>query len=121
MKSITVDATLENLEKVQSFIEQELEASGCPVKAMMQISMAAEEIYVNIAHYAYKPGIGKATIICSVEGNPLQVILEFWITGVPLIPLLYLRRTPPCRPGKENRRAGHFTRKKVHGSDFLCL
>ena len=50
MKSITVDATLENLEKVQSFIEQELEASGCPVKAMMQISMAAEEIYLNISH-----------------------------------------------------------------------
>ena len=87
MKSITVDATLENLEKVKSFIEQELEASGCPVKAMMQISMAAEEIYVNIAHYAYKPGIGKATIICSVEGNPLQVILEFLDNGRPFDPL----------------------------------
>ena len=96
MKSITVDATLENLEKVQSFIEQELEASGCPVKAMMQISMAAEEIYVNIAHYAYKPGIGKATIICSVEGNPLQVILEFLDNGRPFDPLAVSEADTTC-------------------------
>lgn len=87
MKSITVDATLENLEEVQNFIELELEKSGCPVKARMQISMAAEEIYVNIAHYAYRPGIGKATISCSVEGDPLQVILEFLDNGHPFDPL----------------------------------
>lgn len=90
MKSITVDATLENLERVQSFIEQELEEYGCPIKAMMQISMAAEEIYVNIAHYAYKPRIGKATVICSVEGEPLQVILEFLDNGRPFDPLSVL-------------------------------
>ena len=61
MKSITVDATLENLERVQGFIEQELEECGCPVKAMMQISMAAEEIYVNIARYHYLQSGGKTT------------------------------------------------------------
>lgn len=89
MKSITVDATVENLEKVQSFIEAELVEINCPVKAMMQISMAVEEIYVNIARYAYNPEIGKATVLCSVEGEPLQVILEFLDNGHPFDPLAF--------------------------------
>lgn len=89
MKSITVDATVENLEKVQNFIEAELEEIKCPVKAMMQISMAVEEIYVNIARYAYNPEIGKATVLCSVEGEPLQVILEFLDNGHPFDPLAF--------------------------------
>lgn len=87
MKSITVDATLENLESVQNFIEQELKENGCQMKVLMQISIAVEEIYVNIAHYAYNPEIGKATIFCSVEGEPLQVTLEFLDNGHPFDPL----------------------------------
>lgn len=89
MKSITVDATVENLEKVQSFIETELEKNDCPAKAMMQISMAVEEIYVNIARYAYNPEVGKATVLCSVEGEPLQVMLQFLDNGHPFDPLAF--------------------------------
>ena len=57
MKSKTVKATLDNLDVIQQFIEEQLEGAGCPAKVIMQISMAVEEIYVNIAHYAYQPGI----------------------------------------------------------------
>ena len=44
MKEITVAATLENLARVQDFIEEELEGCGCPMRAMMQIAVAGEEI-----------------------------------------------------------------------------
>lgn len=87
MKELTVAATLENLGEVQAFIEESLEEKGCPMKAMMQISIAVEEIYVNIAHYAYHPEIGEATVRCQVEGEPLQVTVQFLDGGKPFDPL----------------------------------
>ena len=87
MKELTVPATLEELETVQAFIEGELETSGCPMKTMLQVSVAVEEIYVNIAHYAYHPEIGEATIRCAVGGDPLQVTIQFLDSGKPFDPL----------------------------------
>ena len=87
MKEITLPATLENLASVQSFIEEELEAADCPRKAMMQISIAVEEIYVNIARYAYDPQVGEATVRCAVGGGPLQVTIQFLDSGKPFDPL----------------------------------
>ena len=87
MKERTVPATLENLEVIQSFIEGELEQHSCPRKVMMQISIAVEEIYVNIAHYAYNPKVGEATVRCCVGGDPLQVTVQFLDRGVPFDPL----------------------------------
>ena len=87
MKEITVAATLDNLARVQEFIEAELEGCGCPMRAMMQIAVAVEEIYVNIAHYAYHPSVGEATVRCAVGGEPLQVTIQFLDSGKPFDPL----------------------------------
>ena len=87
MKDITVDATLDNLEVVQNFVNEELENQGCSMKVMMQIEIAVEEIYVNIVHYAYNPQVGKATIRCEVTDNPMQVIIQFLDSGVPFDPM----------------------------------
>lgn len=87
MKEITVAATLENLASVQEFIEGELKACGCPMKTLIQISIAVEEIYVNIAHYAYHPAAGDATVRCAVGGDPLQVTIQFLDNGRPFDPL----------------------------------
>ena len=66
MMELTVPAALEELEHVQEFVEQALEAQGISMKIQMQISIAVEEIYVNIARYAYHPEIGQATVRCAV-------------------------------------------------------
>ena len=87
MKELTVPATLEQLETVQAFVEGELEQHGCPMKTLLQVSVAVEEIYVNIAHYAYHPEIGEATIRCAVGGDPLQVTIQFLDSGKPFDPL----------------------------------
>ncbi len=86
-KEITVSAILDELSTVQSFIESELEAQNCSMKTLMQVSIAVEEIYVNIARYAYNPEIGKATISCEVGGDPLHVIIQFLDNGKPFNPL----------------------------------
>ena len=87
MKEMTLTATLENLAPVQEFIEGELSAHGCPAKTVIQISVAVEEIYVNIAHYAYAPQTGDVTVRCDVGGEPPCATIQFEDAGVPFDPL----------------------------------
>lgn len=88
MKELTVPATLEELDTIQAFIEGELEETKCPMKDVLQLSIAVEEIYVNIAHYAYHPEVGEATVRIVVGGDPIQVTIQFLDHGKPFNPLL---------------------------------
>ncbi len=87
MKELTVEAAIENIEKVTDFINNELESIGCPMKAEMQIDVAIDELLGNIARYAYNPETGKATVRLEVEENPLAVIITFIDNGKPFNPL----------------------------------
>jgi len=87
MKELTVDAAVENIEVVTDFINEELEALNCPMKAQTQIAIAIDELFGNIARYAYTPDIGKATVRFAVEEDPLAVIITFIDHGVPFNPL----------------------------------
>ncbi len=87
MKEITVNATLDELYTVLDFVEAELEKQDCLPKVMVQIAIAVEEIYVNIAKYAYHPHNGNATIRCSVGGEPLMILVQFLDNGCPFNPL----------------------------------
>ena len=77
MKELTLEATVDNLPQVMSFLEEELEAAGCPMKTQMQISVSVEEIYVNIASYAYAPGTGEATVRVEFRDDPAAVCITF--------------------------------------------
>ena len=76
-----------NLEAVQSFVEEGLEAAGCPMKTQMKIAVAVEEIFVNIASYAYAPGTGTATVRTEFSEDPAAVTIRFTDHGVPYDPL----------------------------------
>ena len=89
--SLTLAARTENLNQVLAFIDGHLEAHGCPLRVQRQIEIAAEEIFVNIANYAYTlpgtgaPGTGSATIRLSVENG--TAALSFIDSGIPYNPL----------------------------------
>ena len=87
MNELTLPAIVENLDTVMGFVEERLEEYGCPMKTMMQVSLAVEEIYVNIAHYAYNPEVGPATILVEVHEEPLEVLITFVDKGKPYDPL----------------------------------
>ncbi len=87
MKELTIEARIENMDEVLDFVNSELEKHNCPLDVLMQISIAVEEIYVNIAHYAYNPKYGYATIICAIEDDPLSVTVQFQDNGTPYNPL----------------------------------
>ena len=82
MKELSIEAKTENLDAVLEFIMGELEA--VPIKLQTQIAIAVEEIFVNIANYAYRPEIGGATIRISA-GN--EITIEFEDKGKPYNPL----------------------------------
>lgn len=84
MKELVIDAKTENLNQVLDFVNSELEAVNCPAPVMMQIAIAVEEIYVNIAHYAYNPEVGIAVIRIAVGE---EVTIEFEDNGTPYNPL----------------------------------
>ena len=87
MKELTIAATVENIGTVTEFVNEQLEALDCPMKAQMQIDIAIDELFGNIAHYAYNPDVGNATVRVEVTEEPLAVIITFIDGGVPYDPL----------------------------------
>ena len=87
MKELTIAAKVENIEAVTEFVGEELETMDCPMKAKMQINIAIDELFSNIAHYAYKPGEGDAVVRVEAEDDPRSVVITFIDEGKPYDPL----------------------------------
>lgn len=87
MKKRIFNAETINLDEVLGFIDAQLEESGCSMKAQMQIDVAAEEIFVNVAHYAYKPDIGPVEVCVELKEDPRRVCVMFIDSGRPFDPL----------------------------------
>lgn len=87
MKELTIDAVIENVAVVTAFVDEQLEQLDCPMKAQMQVDIAIDELFGNIAHYAYNPETGPATVRVEVTENPLAVVITFIDNGVPYDPL----------------------------------
>ena len=104
MREMDIAATLENLDAVMAFVDKQLEEAGCSMKTQMQIDLAVEEVYVNIAHYAYNPEVGGVTIRVQIEEDPLAVILTFIDKGKPYDPLA--KEDPDVTLAVEDRQIG---------------
>jgi len=81
------EARLDRLQEVLAFVDGQLEAVDCPLRVQMQIDVAVEEIYVNIAHYAYAPATGPAVIRLSVTPSPGMFEITFIDEGVAFDPV----------------------------------
>ncbi len=104
MSELTVDAKIENIEQVTEFVNEILEGYDCPVKAMTQIDIAIDELFGNIANYAYHPNIGPATVRIEVAEKPLAVIITFVDNGIPYDPLA--KEDPDVTQSADERQIG---------------
>ena len=75
-KTLFVEAQTENLYEVTDFVEAGLEEAGCTMKEVMRINLAVEEIFVNIAHYAYGRKDAEGRIIPDTGAGPVEIILD---------------------------------------------
>ncbi len=103
MAELTVTADDNNLEAVQDFIREQIGFACENVKTLMQIDLAVEEIFVNIAHYAYTDG-GDVRITCDVDGNPPVLTITFTDSGRKFDPLA--KPDPDVTAGVEERGIG---------------
>ena len=136
MKEITVAAEIANLERVTAFVEEALEELDCPMKPLMQFNVAVDELFSNIALYAYPSGTGEVTVRVSGEeacgetaGRVLAV--TFIDQGTPYNPLE--KQDPDVTLSAEDRPIGGlgiFMVKKSmdevryeyrDGSNVLCI
>lgn len=62
-KNLKILAVLDNLSTVLANVDEQLDEADCPMKTRMQIDVAVEELFVNIASYAYHPDTGDADIL----------------------------------------------------------
>lgn len=104
MKKIDIEAKSKNLEKVMQFVTDELEKTDCSLRAKMQIEIAVEEIFVNIANYAYGPESGLASIRVEVKEDPVVVKLVFVDNGKPYDPIA--KKDPDITLSAEEREIG---------------
>lgn len=101
---LTIEADAEHLDEVQTFLEERLSGAGCPPKARMQLGLAAEEIFMNIASYAYAPGKGSATVRVKINEQRTEAAITFADRGVPYDPLK--RSDPDVTLSAEERNIG---------------
>lgn len=104
MKSIEIDATLENLPKVMEFVDRNLEELECDMKTQTKIDISVEELFVNIAHYAYHDIIGKAMITFEYLEESRSVKIQLMDRGVHYDPLA--KEDPDITLSAEEREIG---------------
>ena len=85
MKELTIEAVSENIDLVTDFINEQLDEIDCPMKLQVKIDIAVDEIFGNIAHYAYAPNTGQVTVRVELTEEP-SVIITFFDNGIPYDP-----------------------------------
>jgi anti-sigma regulatory factor (Ser/Thr protein kinase) len=84
---LEIAASQENLSQVQAFVRDKLGSAACSANARLQISVAVEEVFVNIARYAGMGGKSSTVLRVEVSGEPVAVTITFVDHGVPYDPL----------------------------------
>ncbi len=87
MKEKVFEAKDENMLDMLGFVEQELESYGCSMRMQTAISVALEEVFINVAHYAYPDGNGTAKVSISIDPTTDEMTCILKDSGMAFNPL----------------------------------
>ena len=87
MDKIVLESKIENIKKVIKFVNSKIEKNNFNEKAKIEIEIAIDELFGNIAKYAYGEEVGSVEVQAVVTENPLQVEITFIDSGVEYNPL----------------------------------
>ncbi|MBO5237979.1 MAG: ATP-binding protein [Lachnospiraceae bacterium] len=104
-----VEAVLDNLDTVLNKIETVLDDVECPPKTAMQIALTIEELFVNVANYAYPGIVGGCDFSLQAEGEEGMehrgyIVIEMRDKGIPFDPLA--KEDPDITLSAEERKIG---------------
>ncbi len=87
MKEKVFEAKDENMLDMLGFVEQELENYGCSMRMQTAISVALEEVFINVAHYAYPDGNGTAKVSVGIDPTTDEMTCILRDSGIAFNPL----------------------------------
>ena len=120
---LIVPAHVDRLDEVTGFLEEQLENADCSPDDIFTITLAAEEIFVNIAHYAYDGGEGEAEIKFSFDNDTRIAEIVFSDNGIPFDPTS--RPTPDISQEAGKRPVGglgiHIVKQMMYGVHYQYL
>ena len=106
MKEITLDATIENIPRVTEWMDEALEKVGCAPRPLMQLHVVLDEVFSNIARYAYKQRKDRGSVTVRFEYDPetKTAAITFTDHGRPYNPLE--KEDPDVTLSAEERKIG---------------
>ena len=87
MTDKTFPARTDALSDILGFVEETLDSYECPMKIQMAVCVAIEEVFVNVANYAYQGGDGDMTLEIGFDEESRTVTFRMRDSGVPFDPL----------------------------------
>ena len=87
MTNKTFQAKTEALSDILGFVDEMLEKHECPMKIQTALCVAIEEVFVNVAHYAYKDGEGEVFLGIGFDEESRTITFRMADKGVPFDPL----------------------------------
>ena len=97
-----VPAGMEYMDGVLEALREYLEEVNCPKKTALHLEIALEELFTNIASYAYGGEPGPVRVYCGLEGG--ELVLEVEDKGISFNPLD--REAPDLQLPLEERPVG---------------
>ena len=104
MVSQTFPAKVEALSDVLGFVDLTLEGYECPMKIQTAVCVAIEEVFVNVAHYAYGEGEGDMTLAIGFDEKSRNITFRMTDQGTPFDPLA--KSDPDITLSAEDREIG---------------
>jgi anti-sigma regulatory factor (Ser/Thr protein kinase) len=129
-KEITLSARVDELDRFLAFISEILEGADVPAKICSHIAVVGEELFVNIASYAYPNG-GEGTAWVRLTVEDARIVLKIEDSGIPFNPLEH--EMPDVTTGIEERSIGglgiylaqkwmdNIEYQRVEGKNILTL
>ncbi|MBQ7681163.1 MAG: ATP-binding protein [Oscillibacter sp.] len=102
MPALRIAARRESMEEVMAFVDAQLEARDCSMKSQTQLDIAVDELFTNIASYAYGAESGEAVIEMEFPDGFAEITFRDW--GTPYNPLE--RPDPDVTLSAEERQIG---------------
>lgn len=100
----TFPAKTDALPDVLAFVEETLEGYGCSMKIQTAVCVAIEEVFVNVAHYAYGEGEGDVDVSISFDELNRNVTFRIADKGIEFDPLK--KKDPDITLSAEEREIG---------------
>ncbi|MBO5278779.1 MAG: ATP-binding protein [Lachnospiraceae bacterium] len=104
MKEIRVRAKAENLNQVYTFMNEQLLSVCLDSSKRAELDMVVEEIFINVASYAYEGEPGYVTVQMDLLTQPDRIWMSFIDDGIPYNPLD--RKDPDITLSAEERQVG---------------